>query len=128
MVETLETATTWSNLATLRAGVTRALEGALAAPLVLCHASHVYATGASLYFTAFAAQDRADPAGQWRRAKAAAMDAIVAAGGTISHHHAVGADHAPWLEAETGRLGHDVLRMLKERCDPAGIMNPGKLL
>ena len=56
------------------------------------------------------------------------MDAIVGAGGTISHHHAVGADHAPWLPAETGRLGHDVLRVLKERCDPAGIMNPGKLL
>ena len=95
---------------------------------MLCHASHVYATGASLYLTAFAAQDREDPAGQWRRAKAAAMDAIVGAGGTISHHHAVGADHAPWLRAETGALGHDVLRVLKERCDPAGIMNPGKLL
>ena len=128
MVETLETATTWSNLATLRSAVTRALEGTLSAPLVLCHASHVYATGASLYFTAFAAQDRADPAGQWRRAKTAAMDAVVGAGGTISHHHAVGADHAPWLPAETGALGHDVLRVLKERCDPAGIMNPGKLL
>ena len=128
MVETLETATTWSNLAALRAAVTRALEGALAAPLVLCHASHVYPVGASLYFTAFAAQDRDDPAGQWRRAKAAAMDAIVEARGTITHHHAVGADHAPWLGAETGPLGHDLLRVLKERCDPAGIMNPGKLL
>jgi alkyldihydroxyacetonephosphate synthase len=128
MVETLETATTWSNLGALRSAVTRALEGALAAPLVLCHASHVYATGASLYFTAFAAQDRDDPAGQWRRAKAAAMAALVASGGTITHHHAVGADHAPWLGAETGPLGHDLLRMLKERCDPAGVMNPGKLL
>jgi alkyldihydroxyacetonephosphate synthase len=127
MVETLETATTWSNLAALRSAVTRALQGALAAPMVLCHASHVYATGASLYFTAFAAQDRDDPAAQWGRAKTAAMDAIVGAGGTITHHHAVGADHAPWLAAETGLLGHDVLRVLKERCDPAGIMNPGKL-
>jgi alkyldihydroxyacetonephosphate synthase len=128
MVETLETATTWSNLAALRSAVTRALEGTLTAPLVLCHASHVYATGASLYFTAFAAQERDDPAGQWRRAKAAAMDAIVGAGGTITHHHAVGADHSPWLGAETGRLGHDLLRVVKERCDPAGIMNPGKLV
>jgi alkyldihydroxyacetonephosphate synthase len=128
MVETLETATTWSNLAALRAALTGALDGALAAPLVLCHASHLYATGASLYFTAFAAQDREDPAGQWLRAKRAAMDAIVAAGGTITHHHAVGADHAPWLGAEVGRLGHDLLRTLKDRCDPAGIMNPGKLL
>jgi alkyldihydroxyacetonephosphate synthase len=89
--------------------------------------SHLYATGASLYFTALAAQDAADPFGQWRRAKAAATDAIVAAGGTITHHHAVGADHAPWMAAEAGVLGRDVLRVLKERCDPAGGMNPGKL-
>ena len=128
LAETLETATTWSNLATLRSAVTRALEGALDAPMVLCHASHLYPTGASLYFTAFAAQDAGDPAGQWRRAKQAAMDAIVAARGTITHHHAVGADHARWLPAEVGPLGHDLLRVLKERCDPAGIMNPGKLL
>jgi alkyldihydroxyacetonephosphate synthase len=128
MVETLETATTWSNLAALRSAVTRALEGSLPAPLVLCHLSHVYPTGASLYFTAFAAQHPDDPAGQWRRAKTAATDAIVATGGTITHHHAVGADHAPWLGAEDGELGLDVLRALKERCDPAGIMNPGKLL
>ena len=128
LVETLETAATWSNLGALRIGVTRALEGALDAPLVLCHASHLYATGASLYFTILGAQDREDPAAQWRRAKTAATDAIVAAGGTITHHHAVGADHAPWLGAETGALGHDLLRVLKERCDPAGIMNPGKLL
>jgi alkyldihydroxyacetonephosphate synthase len=128
LVETLETAASWSDLEPLKAAVTRALEGALAAPLVLCHVSHLYATGASLYFTALAAQDAADPFGQWRRAKAAATDAIVAGGGTITHHHAVGADHAPWLPAEVGPLGHDVLRLLRERCDPAGVMNPGKLL
>ena len=64
---------------------------------------------------------------QWRAAKAAACDAIVAAGGTITHHHAVGRDHAPWLEDEVGELGVEVLRAAK-RLDPAGIMNPGKLL
>jgi alkyldihydroxyacetonephosphate synthase len=128
LVETLETATTWSNLEALKGAVTRALESTLAAPLVLCHVSHLHATGASLYFTALAAQDASDPFGQWQRAKAAAMDAIVATGGTITHHHAVGADHAPWMPAEAGVLGHDVLRVLKERCDPAGVMNPGKLL
>jgi len=128
LVETLETATSWSNLETLKTAVTRALEGALPAPLILCHVSHLYATGASLYFTALAAQDAEDPAGQWQAAKRAATDAIVATGGTISHHHAVGADHAPWLPAELGPLGHDVLRVAKERCDPAGVMNPGKLL
>jgi alkyldihydroxyacetonephosphate synthase len=128
LVETLETATSWSNLEALKTAVTRALEGALSAPLVLCHVSHLYATGASLYFTALAAQDAEDPVGQWQAAKRAATDAIAATGGTISHHHAVGADHAPWLPAELGPLGHDVLRVVKERCDPAGVMNPGKLL
>ena len=128
LVETLETATSWSNLDTLCRAVSGALRGALAQPLVVCHISHVYATGASLYFTVLARQDAADPAGQWRRAKTAACDAIVAAGGTITHHHAVGRDHAPWLGAELGDLGLDLLRALRERCDPAGVMNPGKLL
>jgi alkyldihydroxyacetonephosphate synthase len=123
MVETLETATSWSKLAALREAVRAALPGAL----VGCHVSHLYATGASLYFTVFARQD-ADPAGQWRSLKAAATDAIVGAGGTLTHHHAVGRDHAPWLAAEDGPLGVELLRAVKERCDPAGIMNPGKLL
>jgi len=124
MVETLETATDWSNLQRLHEAVRAALAGTLCA----CHVSHLYPTGASLYFTVLAAQDADDPAGQWRALKAAAMDAIVAAGGTITHHHAVGRDHAPWLESETGPLGLEVLRAVKERCDPAGVMNPGVLL
>ena len=61
-------------------------------------------------------------------AKTAASDAIVAGGGTITHHHAVGRDHAPWMRAEVGDLGLEVIRAAKERLDPAGIMNPGKLL
>ena len=64
---------------------------------------------------------------QWRAVKRAASEAIVAHGGTITHHHAVGRDHAPYMEAEVGR-GLEVLRARKERLDPAGIMNPGKLL
>jgi alkyldihydroxyacetonephosphate synthase len=60
--------------------------------------------------------------------KTAACEAIVAAGGTITHHHAVGRDHAPYMGAEVGETGLDALRALKERLDPAGIMNPGKLL
>jgi alkyldihydroxyacetonephosphate synthase len=124
MVDTLETATSWSNLAALHAAVRAALPGAL----VGCHVSHLYATGASLYFTVFARRDDADPAGQWIGLKSAATDAIVAAGGTLTHHHAIGRDHAPWMAAEAGPLGVEVLRAVKERCDPAGIMNPGKLL
>ena len=130
LVETLETATTWSALAGLHGAVRDALSQALAGtpPVIGCHVSHLYPDGASLYFTVLARQDRDDPAGQWRAAKRAAGDAIAAAGATITHHHAVGRDHVPWLEAEDGALGVELLRAVKQRCDPAGIMNPGKLL
>jgi alkyldihydroxyacetonephosphate synthase len=124
LVETLETATSWSNLATLY----RAIRAALPGVLVGCHVSHLYGTGASLYFTVFAGREDDDPAGQWRALKTAATDAIVDAGGTLTHHHAIGRDHAPWLAAENGALGVELVRAVKERCDPAGIMNPGKLL
>jgi alkyldihydroxyacetonephosphate synthase len=131
LCETLETATTWSNLFALKAAVTDALTTALAdtgtSALVLCHISHVYPTGASLYFTVVAAQ-RGNPIDQWRTAKAAASDAIVRTGATITHHHAVGADHRPWMEAEIGDLGVEVLRAVKAVLDPRGILNPGKLI
>jgi alkyldihydroxyacetonephosphate synthase len=129
LTETLETAATWSSLHGVRDAVASALRGALAAtpPLVGCHVSHLYPTGASLYFTVLARRED-DGAAQWRRAKAAAMAAILGAGGTITHHHAVGRDHAPWLEAEDGALGVELLRAAKRTADPAGIMNPGALL
>jgi alkyldihydroxyacetonephosphate synthase len=128
LVETLETATTWSRLSSLHRAVGDALRGALGTPLVACHISHLYATGASLYFTVFGRQDAGDPIGQWRAAKAAASDAIAAQGATITHHHAIGRDHAPWLGAEAGALGLELLRAVKERVDPAWVMNPGVLL
>jgi alkyldihydroxyacetonephosphate synthase len=132
MVETLETATTWTNLDNLYRAVQRALQSALGErgtpPLVMCHVSHLYPSGASLYYTFMAAQQRGQEIEQWRAAKTAACDAIVAAGGTISHHHAIGIDHAPWLSSEIGEIGIDVLRAAKARLDPRGIMNPGKLL
>ena len=132
LVETLETATTWSRLEALYRAVGAALRDTLAErgtpALVMCHVSHLYRSGASLYFTFMARQDADDPLGQWHAAKAAASDAIVAGGATITHHHAVGRDHAPWLRAEIGELGVELLRAAKERLDPAGIMNPGKLL
>jgi len=127
LVETLETATSWSRLEALRDAVARALEGALGRALVGCHVSHLYPTGASLYFTILAAQS-ADPAGQWRALKSRAVDAIATAGGTLTHHHAIGHDHAPWLAGEIGDFGVNLLRTLKSHCDPAGIMNPGKVL
>jgi alkyldihydroxyacetonephosphate synthase len=127
LCETLETATNWSNVAALKAAVTEALTTALAPALVMCHISHVYPTGASLYFTVVAAQ-HGNPIEQWGAAKAAASDAMVRTGGTITHHHAVGADHRPWMGAEIGDLGVEVLRAVKRTLDPAGILNPGKLI
>ena len=111
MVETLETATTWTGLPGLLDGRSRALSRH--APFVACHVSHIYPTGASLYFTFLAPQDQDDPIGQWRRVKSDACDAIVAAGGTITHHHAIGRDHRRWLAAEDGALGIEALRAVK---------------
>jgi alkyldihydroxyacetonephosphate synthase len=131
LVDTLETATCWSGLEALYEAVGEALRRSLTEagtpPLVMCHVSHLYRSGASLYFTFLARQSDA-PLEQWRAAKSAASEAIVANGGTITHHHAVGRDHAEWMRAEVGEMGLDLIRAAKERLDPAGIMNPGKLL
>lgn len=126
-VETLETATHWSRVSELRTAVRAALSDALGNCIVMCHISHAYETGASLYFTVLAARDADDPIGQWQVAKAAASEAITGTG-TISHHHAVGTDHAPYLEAEIGGLGVAVLASVKRTLDPTGVLNPGKLL
>jgi alkyldihydroxyacetonephosphate synthase len=125
-VETLETATTWSQLFTLYRAVGDALREH--APLVACHISHLYPTGASLYFTFMARARRGSELDQWAEIKAAASAAIVACGATITHHHAVGRDHATYLGAEIGDVGVAALRALKCELDPAGVMNPGKLL
>jgi alkyldihydroxyacetonephosphate synthase len=129
MVETLETAHTWTRLDELYRAVGDALRGVLGERcIVICHVSHAYADGASLYFTFLTRARRGEELEQWRVAKAAACEAIVATQGTITHHHAVGRDHAPYMRAEVGELGLEALRAVKERLDPAGIMNPGKLL
>ena len=129
--ETLETATTWAHLDALKRSVTEAIEGGFAArgakSLVLCHVSHIYPTGAALYFT-IVAGIKGDQQSVWAEVKAGVNDAIVADGGTLSHHHGVGRDHAPWLEREIGHTGMRMLRALKAELDPTGIMNPGTLL
>lgn len=128
LVETLETVAFWSDLDRVYAAVKEALTASLGeATLVLCHISHVYETGASLYFTV-ATRQAEDPLAQWLAAKAAASDAIIAAGASITHHHAVGRDHKPWLAQEIGPVGVEILRAVKERLDPTGILNPGILI
>lgn len=128
LVETLETATDWARLPALHERVRRSLEQSLGAAYVMAHVSHVYETGASLYFTVLAAADARDPVEQWSAAKAAACREIVASGATITHHHAVGRDHAPYLGAEIGDVGVSVLRAIKAAVDPVGICNPGVLI
>jgi alkyldihydroxyacetonephosphate synthase len=132
MVETLETATQWSNLIRLHRLLGEAISSALSAcgtpGLVMCHVSHLYESGASLYFTFLALQRAYDAIGQWQAVKDAASRAISAGGGTITHHHGIGRDHAGWLGPEVGRTGEAVLQAVKSELDPANIMNPGKLL
>ncbi|HEY0318929.1 MAG TPA: FAD-binding oxidoreductase [Solirubrobacterales bacterium] len=132
MVETLETSHTWSRLGELHAAVAAAIRDTLAGQgtpgLVFCHLSHAYADGASLYFTFIARTRHGAELEQWGAVKRAAGEAIVACGATITHHHAVGRDHVPYMEAEVGRTGLEVLRAVKKQLDPAGIMNPGKLI
>ena len=120
--------TFWSNLHHVYDAVKQALVGALGeATIVLCHISHVYETGASLYFTV-AARQADDPLAQWHAAKSAASEAMVGNGASITHHHAVGQDHKPWLAVEIGPVGVEILRAVKDRLDPTGILNPGVLI
>jgi alkyldihydroxyacetonephosphate synthase len=132
LVETLETAQQWSGHKALYEAVRSALEDGLKANgmegIVMCHLSHAYRDGASLYFTVIASQGPEGGIANWPKLKRAACQAIQSSGGTLSHHHATGRDHAPWVEGEIGTAGIDALRALKERFDPAGIMNPEKLL
>lgn len=130
-VETLETAATWGRIEDTYRSVRQAILDALAengaGAYVQTHISHVYSDGASLYFTFLSGLEK-DGLAQNARVKDAASRAIVAAGATITHHHAVGTDHAPYLGAEIGDLGIKVVAGIKHTLDPAGIMNPGKLI
>ena len=129
LVETLETATSWSNLGKLHDAVREALRACLAGrgtpPLVMCHVSHLYPSGASLYFT-FLARQEDDALAQWRAAKTAASEAIVAGGGTITHHHAIGRDHRRWMAAEDGDARHRGAARGQGAARPRGDHEPGE--
>jgi alkyldihydroxyacetonephosphate synthase len=133
-IDTVETALDWPRVTPAMRAVESAAEAALAADGERVHAythlSHLYPQGASVYTTfiwRLAGDYDADLA-RWRRLKTAVSDAIVASGGTISHQHGVGLDHAPWLHHEKGALGMEALGALFRQFDPDGSMNPGKLL
>jgi alkyldihydroxyacetonephosphate synthase len=133
-VDTLETAIRWSGVRQMANRVKRVLAGGLVddgeKALVFCHLSHVYADGASIYFTYLfrRAADPEETRQRWRRLKRGASEAIVDEGGTISHQHGVGVDHADYLVAEKSQLGMSVLEAARRMLDPHGVMNPGKLL
>lgn len=128
--ETLETATVWANVARLKEQVTDAIRSGFdehgSKSLVLCHISHVYPTGAALYFTIIG-NLRGDVLAQWDEIKSRVNDVILTGSGTISHHHGVGRDHAPWLQREIGG-GMRILQAVKAELDPTGIMNPGAVI
>jgi alkyldihydroxyacetonephosphate synthase len=133
-VDTVETATEWSNVTRMVAEVDGALRSALVESgekvHVFTHLSHLYPYGSSIY-TTYVFRISADPDEtllRWQQLKNAASSAIVKAGGTISHQHGVGTDHKPYLLAEKGRLGMSALADLFKRFDPSGLMNPEKLL
>jgi alkyldihydroxyacetonephosphate synthase len=94
------------------------------------HLSHLYSQGASVYTTAIfrLGDDHEGTLSRWQAMKSAASRAIVSAGGTISHQHGIGIDHAPYLSAEKGELGMEALKAALRVFDPEGMMNPGKLV
>ncbi len=133
-VDTLETATDWSNVDTLHDLIEDTLRKALEEfdekVHVFTHLSHVYPQGSSIYTTYVfrCAPTYEETYERWHKLKTTTSEAIVANRGTISHQHGVGADHAPYLPVEKGKLGMKAIRTLARTFDPKGIMNPGKVL
>lgn len=127
-----ETATIWSNLLPLyskaREAILHAITETGVQPWCGCHISHTYHTGASLYYT-FAFQQQTDKVlDQYDHVKKAAEDAFMDHGGTLSHHHAVGYEHMPWLERDISAVGIKAVQGIKKELDPKSIMNPGKII
>jgi len=134
VIDTVETAVDWPRVESMMRGVElaarSALEGQGEKVHAYTHLSHLYAQGASVYttFVYRLAGNFEEDMARWRLLKSAVSEAIVEHGGTISHQHGVGTDHAPYLAAEKGALGISAMRALFRHFDPQAIMNPGKLL
>jgi alkyldihydroxyacetonephosphate synthase len=126
--DTFETAITWERLPEFVEGVKGAVREALGPEGgVTCRLTHAYPDGAAPYFTVLAPVARGEEAGRWGAIKAAAGDAILAAGGTITHHHAVGRDHRPWYDRQRPEPFATALKAAKAAVDPRGLLNPGVL-
>jgi len=125
---TFETAVTWDRFPALHDHVSRALARAGDGAIVSCRLAYAYPDGPAPYYTLVAPARAGAELEQWRDVKAAASEAILACGGTITHHHAVGREHRSWYAEEAAPLVLDALRAAKRELDPAGVMNPGVLL
>jgi alkyldihydroxyacetonephosphate synthase len=123
-VETFETSSSWTELPALHSRVSEIVSSAAPRSYLLGHISHVYSTGASLYFTVIASSGLVS---DWPQLKRQLTESITAAGGTASHHHGVGTDHAPWLPTEVGPVGMQTILAVKNAVDPGNIMNPAIL-
>jgi alkyldihydroxyacetonephosphate synthase len=132
LAETFETAITWDAFARFHENVLGATKEAAAREcgqaVVMCRLAFAYPDGAAPYYTVLAPARRGDEVVQWDAIKRAAADAILAAGGTITHHHAVGRDHQPWYERQRPEPFAIALAGAKAAIDPAGLLNPGVLL
>jgi alkyldihydroxyacetonephosphate synthase len=127
--ETFETAITWERFDALHAAVTAAATAAIGpGGRITCRISHVYPDGPAPYFTVLAPARRGAEVQQWEQIKAAVSDALMAAGATITHHHAVGRDHRRWYDRQRPAPFAAALRAAKAAVDPAGMLNPGVLL
>jgi alkyldihydroxyacetonephosphate synthase len=130
--ETFETAITWDRFGDFVAEVRERAEGALrevyGAGSVTCRLTHAYPDGAAPYFTLLAPARRGSELEQWDEVKAAVSEALIGAGGTITHHHAVGRDHRPWYDRQRPDPFADALRAAKRAVDPSGMLNPGVLV
>ena len=126
--ETFETSITWDRFDEFVSGVRLRAESALGEGIVTCRLTHVYPDGAAPYFTVLAPARRGSELEQWEEVKAAASEAVLASGGTITHHHAIGRDHRPWYDRQRPEPFADVLRAAKRELDPQAVLNPGVLV
>ncbi len=131
-IDTFETVTYWKNLVPLYHHIKKALKSNSdyfdKGGILLCHISHVYETGASLYFTMITAQEKENEIEQWQRLKKIVSDAILENGGAISHHHGIGKDHQNWYLQQLNPETKKFLQAIKNYIDPENILNPGKLI